>query len=345
MVQAIRKELALRKDYLGTEEIRSIYFGGGTPSLLNEKELTQILESIFRIYKVGSDVEITLEANPDDLSAAALAVLNHSGINRLSIGVQTFDDKRLKFINRTHSAQEAKDALTCAKEAGFDNITADLMYAIPPGDLAYWEKDLNLMLSFDLPHLSIYGLTIEEKTVFGQWVRKGLMEETIEDVAAKQYQLAIDVLTSHGYEHYEVSNFTKPGMYSRHNSAYWDDQKYLGVGPGAHSYNGSARSYTVSNNAKFISAIHTNTLPLTTEKLTSTQKANEYLLTHLRTRHGVNLSWFQEHFEKDLFSDHRAFVNQMVHDGLAEMSFGKLKLTSKGFLVADEIALKLFNNE
>lgn len=345
MVSAINKELALRKSELADEKITSIYFGGGTPSLLSETELRVLMEQMTTLFDVGANTEITLEANPDDLSRENLRAFRQAGVNRLSIGIQTFDDPRLKWINRAHTSKEACASLQMSIEAGFDNISADLIYALPPEDMGYWESDLNKVLAYDLAHISLYGLTIEDQTVFGKWARKGKLHEVPEEMAARQYQLAIDLLTTSGYEHYEVSNFAKPGLHSRHNSSYWDDQKYLGVGPGAHSYNGENRSYNISHNAKYLSSLAAGVLPGTREELTETNRINEYLFTHLRTRKGVSLIAFTQKFGRDFAQDRQSQIDTYLQSGLAILENGSFHLTSQGFMIADEISWRLFYDE
>lgn len=345
MIEAIIRELEVRKHYLRNESIQSIYFGGGTPSLLNERELNNILGAIFQTYDVIPGAEITLEANPDDLSKATLDNLKKSGINRLSIGVQTFDDPRLKFINRAHTSEEAIKSLDLAQQAGFENVSADLIYAIPPDDLEYWENDLSKMLSFGLPHLSIYGLTIEEKTAFGNWVRKGKLKEVPEDLAASQFRKAHQVLTAHGYEHYEVSNYAKEGKYSRHNSAYWDNQKYLGVGPGAHSYDGTHRGFNINNNAKYLSSMKLGAPPLTIEALSSADLANEFILTRLRTKWGIDAAEFKAIHHKDLLNDHEEIIMGLCSEGMMSVAGDRICLTLEGFMLADEITWRLLYDQ
>lgn len=345
MVDVIIKELALRKNFLNQASISSIYFGGGTPSLLNESELANILETIHQLYPVKSDAEITLEANPDDLTRKTLASIKQAGVNRLSIGVQTFDAKRLKYINRAHSAEEAEKCLTEARSAGFDNVTADLIYAIPPDDMQYWENDLNKMLTFGLPHLSIYGLTIEERTVFGNWAKKGLLKESREETNARQFRLAHDMLTHHGYEHYEVSNYAQAGHYSRHNSAYWDNQLYLGVGPGAHSYDGLNRSFNISHNAKYIAAIQKEKPPLTEEKLSAVDRANEYIFTHLRTQWGIDAKEFKLLHGKNILVDFEDQIREFCLSKYMILDGDKILLTIEGFMLADEISWRLFYDQ
>lgn len=344
MTSAIVKELNLRqKEYQGT--IQSIYFGGGTPSLLTDEQLRLILRAVTEAFVVEENAEITLEANPDDLNLGKLQGMKEAGINRLSIGIQTFDNDRLKFINRAHSSREAMKCLEEARLVGFTNISADLIYAIPPDEMNYWEYDLDTLLRFDLEHISLYGLTIEEKTVFGKWAQKGKLYEVPEETAAKQYQLAIEKLKANGYEHYEVSNFGKPGFHSRHNSAYWDDQIYLGIGPGAHSYDGTTRSYNISHNARYLEAISQDELPKTTEALSETDRINEYLFTHLRTARGIELETFTKRFGENLVNSNKSLLIEFQNQELLEFNEKFLRLTSKGFMIADEITWRLFFDE
>lgn len=345
MHHAILEELKLRSGYLNDETINTIYFGGGTPSLFSGKQIEEILNLINSHFEASQFAEITLEANPDDLTKSILQSLKKVGINRLSIGVQTFDDDRLSFMNRAHSANEARESIKLAFETGFTNMTADLIYAIPPENMGYWEKDLSEMIALGLPHISLYGLTIEEKTVFGNWLAKGKLHETSEDIAARQYRYAIETLTEAGYEHYEVSNFAKPGFRSKHNSAYWSGEKYLGVGPGAHSYDGNTRSYNVRNNTKYINEIEKGVLPETIEYLSKIQRINEYVLTHLRTAKGIDLTEVRSKFEVDLKKDSKQVLSNYLNQGLIVWEGDQIRLTIDGFMVADEIALGLFYDE
>ena len=342
MEKALCSELALRKDYLDGDQIRTIYFGGGTPSLLEASQIKNILDSIRALYKVAHDAEITLEGNPDDLTSKQLANLLRIGVNRLSIGIQTFDNNRLKALNRAHSADEARKCVMEAKRLGFTNLTADLIYALPPADMSYWEKDLNEMIGLGLPHISLYGLTIEDKTVFGNWKAKGKLTETPEELAAEQYRHAIKRLEEAGYVQYEVSSFAKPGFESRHNSAYWAGKKYLGIGPAAHSYDQISRSYNVANNARYIKALMTGEILETKEELTSTQRLNESILTRLRTKAGINYEEFLRIFDFDFAANKKSIIARCSSEGLIEVRPDGISLTTDGFLVADEVALRFF---
>ncbi|MAE83838.1 MAG: coproporphyrinogen III oxidase [Flammeovirgaceae bacterium] len=345
MVKAIIQELIIRRNELDNEPIQTIYFGGGTPSLLSGSELSEILRTIKTEFEVAFNPEITLEGNPDDLSHSKLLEIKSAGINRLSIGIQTFDNTRLKYINRAHTSDEAESCLVNAREAGFDNISADLIYAIPPESMDYWQSDLRKLLSFDLEHISLYGLTIEEKTAFGNWRKKGKLQEVPEETSARQYELAITELKAARYEHYEVSNFAKSGYYSRHNTGYWEDQKYLGVGPGAHSYDGTNRSFNISNNARYLESIKNDELALTTETLEPNDRLNDYIFTHLRTSKGINFGELKERHGVNLKQDYKYLFDPWLAEELIELDENVLKLTSKGFMIADEITWRLFYHD
>lgn len=345
MIMAMDRELQLRKSFLGTKKVETIYFGGGTPSMVATEHLQLLISRVRALFEVSSDAEITLEANPDDIHTSTLEAWRNQGINRLSIGIQTFDEDRLKFLNRVHSSEEAYHAVQLAKQYGFDNLTCDLIYAIPPNSMEKWEKDLETMLSLEIPHLSLYGLTVEPETVFGKWKSKGKLEEVTEAANADQYAHAIKSLTQAGYEHYEVSNFCKPGRYSQHNSAYWLQKSYLGIGPGAHSYNGKSRSFTIKNNALYIRALEKDKLSLETEHLSPVQQANEYMLTRIRTQFGIDPNQISTIGEVDFMGKFGNQINAWVDMHLMVKDQEVYRLTSQGMMNADEIALKLFLDE
>lgn len=345
MVNAMDRELQLRKGFLQSKSIETIYFGGGTPSMIPVKHLAQLLKRVKEQFDVHPDAEITMEANPDDIDELTLASWKQLGINRLSIGIQTFDDERLKFLNRAHNSKEATQSIKLAKQQGFSNLTCDLIYAIPPNSMDKWKTDLETLLELGIPHLSLYGLTIEPKTVFGNWKSNGKLEEVTESANADQYTYAIERLSRAGYEHYEVSNFCQPGMYSRHNSAYWLQKPYLGIGPGAHSYDGQSRSYAARNNNIYISSLEKEKLPLETEQLSPVQQANEYMLTRIRTRFGIDPKQISEMAKVDFMEKFRGQINGWLKSHHMEEHETFLRLTSLGMMNADEIALKLFLDE
>jgi oxygen-independent coproporphyrinogen-3 oxidase len=343
LIHAIANELSIQKDYLKGEGIKTIYFGGGTPSLLTDNELEIIFNVINKNYSVGPDAEVTLEANPDDLSKDKLRSLKNVGINRLSIGIQTFDDVLLKFLNRAHSKESAIQSVKDANSLGFKNISLDLIYAIPGLDAEAWKKNIRQALELDPAHISSYSLTIEEKTAFGRWSARGKLKAVEDDLAAEQLEILMDELEAAGFDQYEVSNFGKPDFYSQHNSSYWKQEKYLGVGPSAHSFDGTSRQYNIANNHIYVKAITAGRIPADVEILTREDRINEYLLTTLRTSWGCNLHYLKNEFNYDLIKINAPYINSLEHNSLIEINKGEvLKLTRAGKLLADKIASDLF---
>jgi oxygen-independent coproporphyrinogen-3 oxidase len=343
MTDAIVKEVQMQKDYLNGEQINTIYFGGGTPSLLDKEELGRILHSI---ENVGSDPEITVEANPDDLSPQKLRDLRSIGISRLSIGIQSFQNEILKFFNRVHNAEDSVKCLIDARAAGFDNISIDLIYGVPDPSSAKgygeakhendaWLAGIEKALSFKPEHISAYSLTIEERTVFGKWKASNKLTPMNEDTVAEQFEMLMEVLTKNGYDHYEISNFGLPGFHSKHNSSYWSGVKYLGVGPSAHSYNETSRQFNVSNNSIYIKKIGDGEIPFEREELSQADKINESLLIGLRTSEGCSIAF-------PLSTQQSDYITQLVTLGNASFDGRVLKLTNKGKLLADKIASDLF---
>ena len=335
-------ELKMQKGYLPSDELHTLYFGGGTPSLLSEKELATLMGGIKKQYHLKPDAEITLEANPDDLSDATVIMLANQGVNRLSIGIQSFHDPHLQFMNRIHTAQEAEDSVRRAQDAGITNLSVDLIYAIPAGNDDILLSDIEKTLALGIEHISAYCLTVEPKTAFGNWTRTGKMAPIEDEFAARQFEVLIGKLQERGFEQYEISNFAKNRKYSRHNSAYWQRRPYLGIGPSAHSYNGTSRQYNVSNNAKYLEGIKKKVLPITREILTPEDQVNEYLLTGLRTKWGCRLELLQE-LSGDRFlmqTGEEIFLLNEV--GWLHSRDGLLLLTEKGKLFADQVASRLF---
>ncbi len=341
IVDGLLLEMSMRKEYLTNKTLSSIYFGGGTPSLLDEKQLERIFQQINKQFEIKKDCEITLEANPDDLSMSKLESLKQVGVNRLSIGVQSFDDDVLKFLNRSHDSTMAQEALRIARKVGFDNISIDLIYAIPDQGTEKLQQNITTALSFEPEHLSAYSLTIEPKTVFGNWVGKNKLKPVDDTLNADQFALLRIELTKAGYEHYEISNYCKPGLYSKHNSSYWKQEAYLGIGPSAHSYNGSSRQFNVSNNAQYIKSIKENKIPSQREELTIENKINEFIFTTLRTLWGCDLKKLIEMYSYDMISHQGEYLEKLSINGLITIEQDVLKLTFKGMLVADQISLDL----
>ena len=343
IIESIMIEMGLRKNEFRNLTINSIYFGGGTPSILEKAELIKLLESIYDQYDVSTDSEITLEANPDDLDELTLKNLLSVGINRLSVGTQTFDDRALKYLNRTHSSSKAIQVLELARKLGFTNISADLIFAIPgENSLIRLENDLKKLIDYRPEHISLYGLTIEEDTVFGNWHKKGIFHEVSEEENNRQYDMAVEKLISVDYEHYEVSNFCRLGMESRHNSSYWKSEPYLGLGPSAHSFSGNDRRINVRDNHRYTVLLRNGELPYEKEILTPTKQFNEYILTRSRTKWGLDFAFISEYWGVDMRKKHKPFIDMLIHSKKAEMNGAYFRLTSKGFNIADEVAMRFF---
>ncbi len=338
MVAAILQELEMQKDYLGGEPVETIYFGGGTPSLLDRAELDAFFEVIFKNYPVAAAPEITLEANPDDLNLQKIKELRQTPVNRLSIGIQSFSDADLQFMNRAHNSSEAVACIENAQSQGFENLTVDLIYGSPTTTDEQWEKNLETVFQFQIPHLSCYCLTIEEKTALSHFVKSGKARPVDEEQAARQFEYLIKQTATAGYEHYEISNFAKPGWHSRHNSSYWKGNKYLGVGASAHSFNGISRQWNVANNAKYVQAILAGNIPFEIEILTPEQRYNEYVMTSLRTIWGCDLNNIAVNFQPYFLKNIAPYLAQeaVVRSG------NIFRLTQKGKLLADRIAMELF---
>ncbi|HMJ69209.1 MAG TPA: radical SAM family heme chaperone HemW [Cyclobacteriaceae bacterium] len=341
LTAAIVKEIMMQKDYLGGEQIETIYFGGGTPSLLTKEEISDVLTTIRRNFTIHPESEITLEANPDDLSKQKLEELRSLGVNRLSIGIQSFRDDILTFFNRAHNGAEAARSIEDARSAGFNNISIDLIYGVPGQDDVTWRAGLEEGLKFAPEHISAYSLTIEERTVFGKWQTANKLTPMDEGLVAGQFEILMDTLVNRGYDHYEISNFSLPGYHSRHNSSYWNRTKYLGAGPSAHSYDGVSRQFNIANNAAYTRRIESGEIPSEREVLTTIDKINEYFLIGLRTSAGCDLTFLSEYGFH--FSDrHRRYVDELVRLDKMVVEGSLLKLTNKGKLLADKIAADLF---
>ncbi len=340
LVDALCQELVLRKNEI-SETVETIYFGGGTPSLLTAEELDQIFESIFQNYAVSKDAEITLEANPDDLSEEKIEELSKTKINRLSIGVQSFFEEDLKLMNRAHNSEEALKSIELAKQK-FENISIDLIYGIPGMSDFRWKKNLEIALSLKIPHISAYALTVEPKTALAKFIRTGKIKPVDDDVAKQHFEILTKTLDNANFEHYEFSNFGRSGYFSRNNLAYWHGKKYLGIGPSAHSYNGNQRSWNVSNNIKYIANIQQNSLPNEFEILSETDKYNEFVMTRLRLRQGIQVSEIEEKFGKEkkeyLMKESKPYLKR----DLLLLENGFLKISSEGKFLSDGIAAELF---
>lgn len=342
MVNSIVQEIALQKDYLAQEPVHTIYFGGGTPSLLKEQELTALLSHLRATFAVAADAEITLEANPDDLTAEKLVQLKATGINRLSIGVQSFHEEDLTWMNRAHNSRQALDCIKQAQDIGFQNITIDLIYGGPTLTNEGWEQNVKQAIALGVPHLSCYALTVEPGTALDHFIKKKKMAATDPDKAAQHFEMLMEWLGAAGYEHYEISNFALPGWHSRHNSSYWQGKPYLGLGPSAHSFNGTSRQWNIANNAQYIKSIAAGTVPFEIESLTTAMQFNEYIMTSLRTSAGCNLEWVAEKFGTDHTIHLLAHSEPYIKMGRIERVGEALRLTKAGRLFADGIAGELF---
>ncbi|MBC7921801.1 MAG: radical SAM family heme chaperone HemW [Ferruginibacter sp.] len=350
MVEAICREVSLQQAYLRMPEddhrkkvsLQTVYFGGGTPSLLGEKDLDRIFDCIARHFQLGPGAEITLEANPDDITADQLRIWRQFPINRLSIGIQSFDPAHLRYLHRAHTADQAEDSVRLAQRAGFDNLSVDLIYAIPAADHAIWQADLEKAVGLEVPHLSSYCLTIEPRTVFGKWLSTGKIKAVDEEFAVRQFEMLVAQLGGHGYEQYEIANFARPGRYARHNRSYWQGQPYLGVGPSAHSFNGISRQYNVANNARYCQSIAEDRVPCTVEILSEQDRVNEYVMTNLRTQWGCDTREIQRLHGVDVLALHREYLENCRVRELLTVEESTIRLTVKGRLLADQIASDLF---
>lgn len=339
---ALLKEIELRVPYLAGETVETIYFGGGTPSLLPVPAIRRILESIYHHFDIGENPEITLESNPDDMLLPVLEDWKKAGINRLSIGIQSFFTEDLHWMNRAHDAQQAVEAVEQAKKTGFDNFSLDLIYGSPGLTNEKWKKNLETAVLMEPSHISAYALTVEPKTALYKMIRQGKTSDIQPEKQAAQFLTGILTLEEAGYEHYEISSFAKPGKRSRHNSAYWQSKKYLGLGPSAHSFNGDSRQWNVSNNALYARSLIGGSLCYEAEQLQPRDRLNEYIMTSLRTMEGLDLQFVSENFGKD--KETRLKDNAGIYIGSRQMEHRKEKLvlTKNGKLFADGIAAALF---
>lgn len=341
MVQALVKEMQMRKSEFENEIVETIYFGGGTPSVLSDVELDFLIDAVYTNFKVAENPEITLEANPDDLSDERIVGLAGSRINRLSIGIQSFFENDLKMMNRAHNAEEAKKSLETATRY-FDNISIDLIYGIPGMTNEMWKQNIETALSFGIPHISSYALTVEPKTALKKLIQTGKVSEPKDEVAQEHFMILVEMLQQNGFIHYELSNFGKPDYFSKNNSAYWLGKKYIGIGPSAHSYDGISRSWNIANNPIYLKEIEAGKLPSEVEILTANDRYNEYIMTGLRTIWGVSLNRIQKEFGEEVLQYLQKQSEKFIADGLLAVEKNILKTTPKGKFLADGIASDLF---
>lgn len=331
------QEFLLRKDYLNNELIETIYFGGGTPSLLSINHISELLNCVRQHFQVSAQCEITFEANPDDLTDVYLKSLYDCGINRLSIGIQSFNDKVLKFLGRRHSSKKLNYIIENAKKIGFGNISVDLIFGIPGMELSTYIDSLSQVIQLNIQHISAYSLTISEGTLFYKMMKNNTLSEINEENLLIQFNTTIDTLSEHGFFHYEISNYAKDGYKSRHNCSYWEDIKYLGIGPSAHSYNMVSRQWNISDTSKYCSKINQSQSFYEVEYLTHNDKFNEYVITGLRTSNGVSKRYINENFDERICTHFTKEVNKLLNDNLIYVVEDRIVLTRKGILISDFI--------
>ena len=341
MINSLKHEILIRKSELKDEKIESIYFGGGTPSVLNITEINSLIETVFDNYLVNDSVEITLEANPDDLTDEKILELSNSRVNRLSIGVQSFFEKDLKLMNRSHTSNQA---MNCIKSAAkyFDNISVDLIYGIPGLDNSRWKENIEILISHNISHISAYALTVEPKTPLKKYIDNGIIAPIDDSQSQEQFQILLDILEDHNYENYELSNFAKNNLYSVNNSAYWTRKKYIGIGPSAHSFNGNDRFWNIKNNLKYMESIKNNIIPNDMEVLSAIDKFNEMVMFGLRTSKGISFTDIENEFgsiykNKLIKNSQNHIANELL---LIKNNF--LYITRKGKFLSDGIASDLF---
>lgn len=340
-LSALTEEAKLRKNYLEKESIETIYFGGGTPSVLQPAELQNIFDSLTKHYSIARDAEITFEANPDDLTPDYLHTLKATGINRLSIGIQAFQDEHLKKMNRRHNASQAGEVVRNASKAGFNNLSVDLIYGLPNLTVEQWNESLQRVFQLPVQHLSAYHLTYHEGTPFYTWLKKGTLKELNEEESVEQFNLLIDMAEAAGFEQYEISNFARNQLYSRHNSSYWMGKKYLGLGPSAHSYDQKKRRWNVAHVESYVQGLLSGTPYFEEEELNTREHYNEYILTRIRTKWGISLSAVHQQFGKEFHDYLISQIEKYEKAGTVVRSDGILTLSREGLLVSDEIMSEL----
>lgn len=343
MLSAMKKEIFLRKDELQNKTLQSLYFGGGTPSILSPDEIKSLIDEVLKYYSFASDIEVTLEANPDDLGKEFLKGISNSAVNRLSIGTQSFFEEDLKLMNRAHSASEAESSIKRAQDFGLENISIDLIYGSPTSNMEIWKDNLNKTIALEIPHISSYALTVEPKTALEKWVENGKVKSPKEAEQNKEFFYMKDFLKDHGFDHYEISNFGKPGFHSKHNTSYWKYKEYLGIGPSAHSYNGSdLRSWNLANNQQYIKKLGSNLLAKEVEVLSDEDQFNEMIMIGLRTTWGVDLSRLKESFNDKILQHFQTEVQAKLSEGILKIEENRLKIPEEHWFMADGIASDLF---
>ena len=340
-IKAVCRELILRKSEYASDEIQSIYFGGGTPTVLDVTELNTILKTVYKNYKVSETAEITLEANPDDLDLEKIKQLSNTKINRLSIGIQSFHESELSAMNRAHDAEDAKKCLELAT-AYFDNITIDLMFGMPTMSIQLWRQNLQIAFEFGIKHLSCYSLTVEPKTALEHFIKKGSHPPMDDELAAQHFEVLLEETSAQGLTHYETCSFGHPDYFSKHNTSYWLGKTYMGVGPSAHSFDGSKRSWNVSNNSKYIKALEVDKLPFESEVLSVENRFNEYIMTGLRTIWGISLGKIEADYGVKIKDHLLQNSKKFISSNTLVIEDNHLKITTSGKFLSDGIASDLF---
>jgi len=341
LIDSIIRELNIRKDYLGNSQVSTIYFGGGTPSILSNEQFLLIFDAIYKLFTVAENAEITFEANPDDLTPEFLASLHELPFNRISIGIQSFDDKDLKRINRRHTSEQAEEAVKNAQKAGFGNISIDLIYGLPFQTLEAWGDQLDMALSLQIQHISAYGLTYEEGTVLWKQRENGKIEVVDDLVMNEMYLLLLDKIKIKGFEAYEISNFALPGYQSRHNSAYWKQEPYLGIGPSAHSYDVVSRQWNIASITDYIKAINSNSVFYEREELSLNDRYNDFVMVSLRTSEGLDVKIMEKDFGHELAEYCLQNIKTFIDSEQVYYSDGKLRLTAEGIQISNLILIQL----
>jgi len=347
-VDALLKEIILQKDYLENETIQTIYFGGGTPSLLNKNEINKIFDQLNKYFRIDKNAEITLEVNPDNLTQIYVNEIKYSPVNRISIGIQSFLNEELKYLGRIHDAEQSLNSLKYLQDEGFENISIDLIYGIPSeknNHTTNWEKNLETAFTSNIPHISAYSLTVEPNTILDSLINKGKYEPVDEHTSAEHFEILMKSMREHNYIHYEISNFCKEGFYSKHNSNYWLQKKYLGLGPSAHSYNKISRQWNIASISKYIDSLNNKTVPFEKEILSETTKYNEYILTSLRTIWGCDINFIKSNFDKIFYQLLLKESEKYFQNNFLFFKGNKIFLTDSGKLFADKISSDLFIEE
>ncbi len=342
LIPYLLQEIEERKDYIENEVIDTIYFGGGTPSVLDKGDIENILKSIYKFHTVSSMVEISFEANPEDLKKDYLNKIIKTGINRLSIGIQSFQDGDLELMHRIHNSKQAIQAVWDARQEGFENVSIDLIYGLPRQEKESWEKNLEIAFSLGVQHISAYHLTYEPGTIFDHWRKKGRINPITEEESLKQFKTLINKASEHTFEHYEISNFALEGYQSNHNKSYWEQKIYIGIGPSAHSYDLISRRWNFSNNKKYMEGMHSGSEYYESELLTADNRYNEFIMTSLRTAKGVNYLKLEEQFGKEKAQFFKTKIQKFIDSGHIKIEQELYKLSDKGIFIADHVIVAVF---